>query len=177
MATAPRWIKNLYDPTLVGPMVYPGLFQAGATQAITKGALLKRTADTNTRWTPADDHDAAAGSGLALAAQEIASGDLAGYYELWIPRPGDVWEFDLAAASALAPETALYPSGTAGVVLTVTAGSNIVAYSVIGSNFPGLQKRLSQGQTGDFGETFRSTSKVWAVFRAACSFYKTIQKA
>lgn len=173
-----RWIKNLNDPTLVGPMLCRGKVSAGASQALAAGQLLERTGDTNTRWVPIDsDHDAAAGAGLAIAAHDITSGDLAGYYEglLVIARPGDVFEADLAAASAVEPETALYYSSATAV--TVTAGSNIIAYSVAGPNAPAGQKRLSQGQLGDEGETFRSTTKVQFCFRAACSFYKTIQKA
>lgn len=171
-----RWIKNLNDPTLVGPMVYKGKVQAGATQAIAEGQLLERTADTNTRWIPIDsDHDATAGSGLAIAAHPIASGDLAGFYDiLVVARPGDVFEADLAAAAAVEPETALYYSSPTALA---TSGSNILGYSVAGPNHPAGQNRLSQGQLGDNGETFRSTSKVWFTFRAAVSFYKTIQKA
>lgn len=170
-----RWIKNLNDPTIVGPLVYQGKFQAGATQAITAGQLLERTADTNSRWVPIDsDHDASAGAGLAIANEDILSGDLAGYYEIVVPRPGDVFEADLAAASALAAETALYYSSATALA---TSGSNILGYSVMGTNAPALQKHLSKAGLGDAGETFRSTNRVQFTFRAACSFYKTIQKA
>lgn len=174
-----RWVERIGHPNEVGPLVMPGLFQAGATQAITCGQILERTADTNTKWVPIDsDHDASAGAGLAIAGQDIASGDLAGYYPIIVPRSGDVFEFDLAAASAIEPETALYYSAVGPTTLTVTAGTNIIAYSTFGPNFPGMQKRLSEGQLGNSGTTFRSTNKVRAVFRAACSFFKTIaQKA
>lgn len=170
-----KWIKNLIDPTLVGPMSYLGKFQAGATKELDEGNLLERTADTNTRWVPIDsDHDAAAGDGLAVAAHDIRSGDLAGYHLIYVSRPGDVWEADLAAAAAIEPETALYYSSPTALA---TSGSNILGYSVAGPNHPEQQGRLSQGQLGNKGETFRSTSKVWFTFREAVSFFKTIQKA
>lgn len=170
-----RYIENIYDPTLVGPARLPGLFQAGSTQAITAGQLLERTAGGSTQWVPIDsDHDATV-TKLAIAAQDISSGDLAGYYEILGFRPGDVWEFDLVAASALAPETALYYSSS--TVLTVTAGTNIIGYSYFGKNFPGMQKRMSQGQLGDNGTTFRSTTRVPVIFRAAVSILSLMQRA
>lgn len=175
-----RWIENLNDPTLVGPMYYADKFQAGATQEIAGGDLggeiLERTADTNTRWVPADsDHDATAGAGLAISCDPVTSGDLAGVRRIIVPRPGDVFEADYDEADAIEPETALY--WVSSTKLKKTAGTNIIAYSVRGPNAPALQKRLSQGQLGDSTETYRSTNRVRFVFRAACSFHKTIQKA
>lgn len=170
-----RYIENLFNPSLIGPMFALGLFQAGASQAIAAGQILERTAGGSTQWVPIDsDHDATV-TKLAIAAHDILSGDLAGYYRIVVPRPGDVFEFDLAAASALAPETALYYSSA--TALTVTAGSNIIAYSVGGPNHPGQQFRLSQGQLGDKGVTFRSTNRVRCVFRAAVSIYSLMQVA
>lgn len=172
---AVRWIERLGHPEEVGPFRYLDKFQAGATQEITAGQILERTADTNTRWTPIDsDHDASAGAGLAIAGQDVKSGDLAGLREIIVPRPGDVFEFDLAAAAATEPETAMYYSSATALA---ASGSNILAYSVLGTNAPSKQKRLSQGELGDSGETYRTTNRVRVVFRAACSFWKTIQKA
>ena len=170
-----KWIENLEDPDLAGPLVLPGAFQAGATAAVAADRLLERTADTNTKWIEADsDHDAST-TKLAVSLHAIASGDLAGNYGIIIPRPGDVFEADLAAASALAPETALYWSDSA--TLTVTAGTNIIGYSVPGPNMPKLQHRLSQGQLGDNGTTNLSTNKVRFVFRTAYSAYSLYQRA
>lgn len=171
-----RWIKNLNDPTIVGPLVMLGLFPAGSVATPLEGDLLERTNSTNTKWVPIDsDHDAAAGDGLAIANYPIGASDLGGYHEIVVPRPGDVFEADLASASAIAPETALYYSSATALA---TSGSNIIAYSVEGPNHPGQQDRVSKGEIGDQGTTFRSTSKVWFAFRAACSIYKTAaQKA
>lgn len=169
-----RWVRNENNPSQIGPRVERGLFQAGSSQAISKGQLLERTNDTNTRWVPIDsDHDATA-TKLAIAAQDIASGDLAGYFEIWVPQDGDVWEADLATASAMAPETALYYSSATALA---TTGNNIIAYSTWGHNAPGFQKRGSQGQLGDEGTTFRSTSKVQFIFRLAVSIYSLMQRA
>ena len=169
-----RWIRNENNPSQVGPRVVLGKFQAGATQAIAAGQLLERTADTNSRFVPIDsDHDATS-TKLAVAAQDISSGDLAGFYEVWEIMDGDVWEADLAAASAMAPETALYYSSPTAFA---TSGSNVLGYSTQGPNHPAPQKRLSQGQLGDEGETFRSTNKVQMIFRKAVSTYSLKQRA
>ena len=91
-----RWIKDFYGAT--EPLRFLGLFQAGSTQAIKRGELLEYTGDSNTAWVPMDsDHDMTT-YGISVAAEEIKSGDLAGYYDVFLPRPGDVWEYDLATA-------------------------------------------------------------------------------
>lgn len=170
-----QWIENENDPTREGPRVTLGKFQAGSTQAITKGQLLERTADTNSAWVPIDsDHDATV-TKLAIAACDISAGDPAGYYPIIEFMDGDVFEADLAAASALAPETALYYSSATAV--TVTAGTNIIAYTTQGPNHPGQQFRNSQGQLGDKGTTFRSTNKARFIFRLAVSSYSLKQRA
>lgn len=169
------WIENENNPSLVGPKVTLGLFAAGATQAITLHTLLERTNTGGTIWVPIDsDHDATV-TKLAVAAQAIASGDPAGYYPIYEFRDGDVWEADLAAASAVAPETALYYSSATAV--TVTAGTNIIAYSTQGPNHPGAQFRNSQGQLGDKGVTYQSTNKVRLIFRTAVSSFSLKQRA
>ena len=81
---------------------------------------------------------------------------------------------DLAAASAIAPETALYYSSATAV--TVTAGTNIIGYSVHGPNHPGLQNRTSQGQLGDKGVTYLSTNRVRFVFRQSYSINSKFQR-
>lgn len=174
---AVRWIENVLDPNKVGPTKMKGKFQAGATQAIADGEILERTADTNTRWVPMDsDHDATAGAGLAVSAHPITSGDLAGEFEIIVPVDGDVFEADYDEADAIEPETALY--WVSSTKLKKTAGTNIVAYSVRGPNAPATQKRLSQGQLGDSGETYRTTNRVRFMFRHAVShMYAKVQKA
>lgn len=172
-----RWIKNEKDPTLLGPKVELGLFAAGASTPIAKGQLLERTATGGTVWVPIDsDHDATV-TKLAIAHHDITSGDPAGFYEIEEFRDGDVYECDLQTASALAPETALYYSTTAPTTAVHTSGSNVLAYSTQGTNHPGRQKRNSQAELGDVGVTFRSTNKVWLIFRTAVSSFSLKQRA
>lgn len=170
-----RWVENMNDPTLTGPRLTLGNFAAGASQAITAGQLLERTGNSDTEWVPIDaDHDATS-TKLAIAACDISSGDPAGLYPIVEFRPGDVFEFDLASATALAPETALYYSSPTAMA---TSGSNILGYSAREApNGPGKQFRNSQGQLGDAGTTYRSTGRCWIVFREAVSSYSLIQRA
>jgi len=169
-----RWVKNLNDPNRMGPRITLGLFAAGATTAIDVGEILERTNTGNTIWVPADsDHDAT--TGLAIAATDIASGDLAGFYPIIEFLDGDVFEFDIDTAAATAPEDAMYFSSSKELS---ASGTNIWAYTVSGApNSPAAQNRGSQGQLGDNGVTFRSSKKVWVVFRLAYSSYAFIQRA
>ena len=170
-----HWICNLNNPDLIGPRITRGKFAAGSSQAITKGQLLERTGNTNTEWVPIDsDHDATTAK-LAIANQDVASGDLAGLYEIVEFRPGDVFEADISAAAATEPADAMYYSSPTAFA---SSGSNILAYTVNDApNAPALQRRASEGQLGDSGTTYRSSSKVWVCFREAVSSYSLQQRA
>lgn len=165
-----RWVGNLYGAT--GPLIRKGLFQAGSTQAIKKGELLEKTADTNTRFVPLDsDFDMSAGK-IAIAHEEIKAGDRAGYYEIIVPRKGDIFEFDLAAESAVAEGTSLYYSSSE--VVTVTAGSNVLGKAVGQEHYPQKQGHLSDDASFDRGETIRSTGKVRMTITEANSVFSLL---
>lgn len=174
-----RWYDNMINRNDTGPLVIPALFQAGATQAITKGQMLERTADTNTRWVPLDsdfDMTTVTDGGLVIAACDIASGDPAGYYPVWVPRPGDRWIFDKAATGADALGTALYFSSA--TALTITAGTNIIAtISGYSEQYPSFQNRLSKGVVGDEGEALVSVADAVCSFRNAVSHFARLQRA
>lgn len=94
-----------------GPRVVPGLFQAGSSQAICVGEILELTNTSNTKFVPIDS-DFLAANQLAVALEEIKSGDRAGYYPVIVPREGDLFEYELAAASQVAPGALLYYSAS-----------------------------------------------------------------
>jgi hypothetical protein len=151
-----------------------GLFAAGASVPIKRGEILELTGNTNTEFVPIDsDYNMATSGDLAIAACDIVSGDLAGYYPIYIPRQSDVWEYDLAAAAALAAGTALYFSSSEA--LTTTAGSNIIAYSAGIEHYP----RQGFGHIGQptAGTTLLTISKVRCTFRAAVTYLSRFQKA
>jgi predicted RecA/RadA family phage recombinase len=161
-----RWIRNLNGAP--GPLVMLGLFKAGSTQAIKRGEILEFTND----WVPIDS-DFAMDSEICVAHEEIKAGDRAGYYEIIVPRPGDVFEFDLATAGATAVGTALYYSSSEAV--TVSAGSNIIGYAVGQEHFPQKQGHLADDASGDAGVTIKSISVVRMVFTRAASLWSLFQ--
>lgn len=165
-----RWLRNLGGAQ--GPLIMLGKFQAGSTQAIKRGELLELTADTNTRWVPLDSDFAMAGN-VAIAHEEIKAGDRAGYYEIIVPRPDDVFEFQLAAAGDPLLGAPLYFSTSE--VLTETPGTNIVGRVANQAHYPQKQGHLSDEPSGDAGETVKNTLHVGVVIAAAASFWSAIQ--
>lgn len=168
-----RWVGNLFGAK--EPLIILGKFQAGATKAIKRGELLELTADTNSRFTPLDsDYDMSSGD-IAIANEEIKSGDRAGYYEVIVPRPGDVFEFELAAAGNPAIGTAVYYSSSEKV--TTTAGTNILGNIVGQRHYPAKQGHLADDASPDMGETLRSTTYVEITIQESNSFYSRLQTA
>lgn len=165
-----RWLKSMFGAP--GPMIILGKFQVGSTQAIKKGELLEFTGDTNTAWVPMDS-DYAMSANVAIANEEIKAGDRAGYYEVIVPRPGDVFEYELATAGATAYGTALYYSSSE--VVTVTAGTNIIGHACGQEHYPAKQGHLSDDATGDAGTTIRSTSYVRMTIEPSNSVYSALQ--
>ena len=164
-----RFVRNMDGAT--EPFIILGKFQAGSTQAIKPGELLEFTGDTNTAWVPMDsDYDM--DSNVAIANEEIKTGDLAGYYEVIVPRPGDIFEFELAAAGATAYGTALYYSDSETV--TVTAGTYIIGNSVGQTNYP-IQGHAADDASGDAGSTIKSQATVQMTIEASNSIYSLLQ--
>lgn len=163
-----RFVRNLFGAP--GPLIMKGLFQAGSVQAVKRGELIEKTADTNTRWVPMDSDFAGAGD-VAIANEEIKSGDRAGYYEIIVPRPGDVFEYELAAAAAPAPGAALYWSSSEKVT---TSGSNVLGNVADDSHVP-QQGHLADDGSPDAGETLQTVSHVGMTIKAAASYYAALQ--
>jgi hypothetical protein len=165
-----RWVGNI-DNDAAKPLIMPGLFQAGATQAIKQGELLELTAETNTEWTPMDS-DFAMDSNVAIAWEEIKSGDRAGYYRIMVPRKGDIFEFDYATATNPSIGDAVYWSDSETVT---TSGTNILGYIAGHDHYPAYQGHLSEDNSPDSGETIRTTSTAIFVIRHAASYISAIQ--
>lgn len=166
------FVKNVLNPGLSQPYLVKGLFQAGATQAIKRGEILERTAGGNTQWIPIDSDFAAVGN-IAVAWEEIKSGDRAGYYWIAVPRPGDVWRYTLQSATAVTLGDALYYSTTDSQTLH-TSGTNVLARVVDEDHYPQKQGHLADEPSGDAGTTIRSTSYALVGFIAAASYYETL---
>lgn len=166
-----RFVKNLITGQ-TEPLIMLGLFAAGVSVPVKRGEILELTGNTNTEWVPMDS-DFAMAANVAIANEEIKSGDRAGYYEIIVPRPGDVFEFALAVAGSAALCTALYWSDSE--TLTVTAGTNIVGHCAGQEQYP-KQTHLSDDAKGDAGVTLRNISRVRMTFRNAVSYLRAFQK-
>lgn len=167
MATnKPAFLRNDIARDTI-PHVILGQFQAGATQAIKMGELLKLSGGN---WIPlaADESMSAV---IAVANEEIKDGDRAGFYEIIVPRPGDVFEFELAAASNPSIGASLYWSSSQKVAVS---GSNVLG-SVIGqAHYPAHQGHLSEDSAPDAGVTIKNTSYVQMAFKASVSYWAAL---
>ena len=165
-----RWVGSLNGAS--GPLIMKHLFQAGATQAIKRGELLELTGDSSTAWVPLDS-DFAMNGNIAIANEEIKDGDRAGYYEIIVPRPGDVFEFDLATAAATTIGSLLYYSSSEKVA---TSGTNALGVAVGQEHYPDKQGHLADDASGDAGTTVRSTSQIRMTITENASFFAALQR-
>lgn len=163
-----RWIRNLDGAG--EPLVMLGLFAAGVTQAIKRGEILELTGSGGTEWVPINS-DFAMNGDIAIANEEIKSGDRAGYYEIIVPRPADVFEFALAAASALTVTSPVFFSDSETVT---TSGTNALGYAVGQEHYPDKQGHLSDDAGGDAGTTLRSTAYARFTFAVTASYYSAL---
>ena len=157
---------------LYGPLRGRGSFQAGATQAISRGEILELTGDTNTKWVPIDS-DFAMNSNVCVADDPIASGDLAGYYSIFIPRPTDVFQFDLATADNPSWAAALYYS--ASQTVTTSAGSNVLGRVAAFNTYP--DQGFAHLGDPDAGTTIATVNQVQMVFEADASYWSALFSA
>jgi hypothetical protein len=177
-----RWVKSLAGEHVTGPLVVPGNFAAGSSQAIKKGELLELTGNTNTEWVPLDsdfDMSAAAGSGgkVAIAFEEIKSGDLAGFYKIVVPRPDDVFEFTLLSTDTQNPAlgTAVYFEDSESV--STTAGTNILGNVAGFAHYPYPQGHTSDDASITKGTTRRNVAggKCQITIQESNSYYSALQ--
>jgi len=155
-----------------GPYILPGKFQAGTTQAISRGELLELSSGN---WIPLDADQSMAGI-IAVSLVEIKAGDLAGYYPIIVPRPGDVFEFTLLSTDSQNPDrgTALYWSSSQ--IVTTTAGSNILGHVVDHDGFPDVSGHASDDASVAEGTTIaNSPGTVLITIKEGASYYNALQ--
>jgi hypothetical protein len=164
-----RFIENVYGAP--GPLVMLGIFQAGGTQAAKRGEMFY----LNTNFIPvtADINLAATG---VIVNEEIKAGDRAGYYEIIVPRPGDIFEFALDVAAATAIGAALNCGATYPTESFAVGGSHPTAYAVGQSHYPLKQGHLSDDAGPDMGTTVRTASRVRCMFELASSYFAAFNK-
>ena len=178
MAT-PRftYVKNL-NGIGGGPLIVPGKFAAGSSVAIDKGEILELTGDSGAEWVPMDsDYDCAAE--VAVAACNIKSGDLAGYYPIIVPREGDVFEFTLLSTDAQNPAlgTAVYWS--ASDTVTTTAGTNILGNVAGWGHYPFPNGFASDDASIGKGTTLQNVNggRVQITFQKSNSYFVALATA
>ena len=163
------WVGNMYGCTK--PFIMLGKFETG--QAIKRGEILELTADSSSSWVPLDSNFAMSAD-IAVANEEVFSGDRMGFYEIMVPRPGDVFEFDIATAAATALGTALYYSSSEQV--TASASGTVLGYAAGQEHYPLKQGHLTDDAGPDRGESLRTSSKVRMTFKESGSYWATFGK-
>lgn len=163
------FVKNLNGAD--GPLVLPiGRFAAGSSQAVKVGEILELSGGDFTPLTS----DKAMAATVAIAAEEIKDGDRAGYYDIMIPRPGDVFEVELEAAAAAAIGAAVYIDDESQKV-TTTAGSNVLGHVIGHGGVPHKQGHLTAGDLIDSGTTIASTNHVHITIKEGASYWNALQ--
>jgi hypothetical protein len=146
-------------------MVRYGL--VAAATALKVGELIELTGNTNTEWVPLDSDESGLDGDIAIAAEEVTTGDRLGYFRIWVPRPGDVWKYPVATASASAMGTALTYSSSEQFT---TGGTNEYAYIVGDSNYP-KQGHRDADAAPDAGTTLLTTTWKEIAIEQASSYY------
>lgn len=153
-----------------GPLVRLGKFQAGSTQAVKRGELLELSSGN---FVPLTSDKSMAGT-VAIANEEIKSGDLAGYYEIIVPRPDDLFEFELEAAAAAALGASVFIDDESQKV-TTTTGTNALGKVWEHEGLPKKQGHMTAGEVMDNGTTIGSASHVRILINEAVSYFAAFQ--
>ena len=161
------FVKNLITGS-TEPLRMLGKFQAGATQAVKRGELLELSGGN---FIPLAT-DKAMSAVVAVADEEIKNGDKAGYYNILVPRPGDVFEFALSAAANPSVGANVAVSDSQTVTTTVT---NQLGDVVGQEHYPDRQGHASDDASGDAGTTIRNTSNVLVTIKESTSYYAALQ--
>lgn len=160
-----RYVGNVNGAP--GPYKFPCKFKAGATQAVQRGEILELSSGD---FIPLDA-DQSMSAIIAVSDCEIISGDLAGYHDAIVPRPGDIFEAELATAAAPSPGASLYWSDSQTLT---TTGSNVIGTVVDASALP-LQGFQSRDKSYDAGTTIITKGSVRFMFKAAVSYFAALQ--
>lgn len=159
-----RYIDNIYHKSAA--LEIPGLLKAGSDQLIKAGEILH----LDTGYFIPLDADQSNSAILAIAACDIKVGDLAGYYPIIIPRPGDRFIFALDTANNPAITTALYYSSSEELS---ESGSQALGYVVDHNHYP-RQTHASESISSDAGTTLSDRSNIIMSFKLSTSYYAAI---
>jgi len=165
-----RWVGNVNGAT--EPFIMLGLFQAGGTEALKRGEMVYNSGTYFVKCTA----DLNCAANLAIVNEEIKAGDRLGYYEIIVPREGDIFEFDLDTAAATAVGAALHLGASLPTISFAASGSNPTAYACGQEHYPQKQGHLADDASPDSGSTIRSASRVRCCFEKASSYLSAFVK-
>jgi len=142
--------------------IFPGKVQAGSTQTIKRGEICCFN-KTSGYWTPVS----AVADGklylLAISNEEQKTADVERYMEFIAPKPGDEFEFAMAAARAVAQGEGFTLTASDSQKITYSATAFPVFTSVGDDNYPGV------------GTTLAAKSKAVVEMNPRCSFYQVLE--
>lgn len=165
-----KWAHSVFQAP--SPYLLLGSFQAGTTQAVDESEFLELSSGN---FVPLATDKAMAGT-VSVSVEEIFSGDLAGYYPVVVPRPGDVFECDLASgADDTSPDRAntVYVSGDDEV--TTTDGTNVFGAVVDHDGFPRRSGHASRDASISEGTTIGSANgKVLISIKEGASYFNQL---
>lgn len=142
--------------------IFPGKVQAGSTQAIKHGEICCYN-KTSGYWTPISAVVDGELYLLSIANEEQKAADLERYIEFIAPKPGDEFEFEIAAARQVAQGE--------GFILTAS-NSQKLTYS--GTAFP-VFIACGDDNYPQTGTTLTYKSKAVVEMNPLCSFYQALQ--
>jgi hypothetical protein len=149
------FVKNIYGDD--APLVMPMKAAAGSTRTFKMGEIL--TYNENAGEITAVDAAADQAYSLVIAAEEQKEADPARYVPCFMLREGDVFEFAMAAAAAVAYGDGLALTADQSQQLTRDVDGNAVAMSVGTDNVPQV------------GTTLTSKAHVQCVFHPEFSYF------
>lgn len=162
-----RWIGNIHGLPM---LTRKAPFLAGASQAVKAGEMLS---DVGGYMTP-QSADAAMTAELCFAAEEIKSGDRAGYYPVIVPQPGDIFRSELASASNPTPGASVY-FDAATTEKVALSGTNVIGKVWDHNGVPPRQGHAADDASGDEGTTIADAAYVDWVVKQSCSYYAAFQ--
>jgi len=160
-----------YNKSLSGgrePLRLLVLFAAGATTTVERGEILELSGGV---FLPLNADQAMAGI-IAIADHTITSAHLGGYYPVIIPRPGDVFDYDLATAGNPVRGASLYWVSSTTIA---EAGTNVLGEVYDHSGYPQQQGNADVGDGAGRGTTIVDAKRISMTFLRAVSYYAVLQ--
>lgn len=117
--------------------------------------------------------DQAMAATIVVAEQKITAAHLAGYYPALVPQDGDLFQVDLAAASAAVRGASAYV--TDATQKLALSGTNVIGNVFDTAGYPRKQGEADVGDVADRGTTVQSVTRVLITIKKAASYLAALQ--